>query len=155
MADGKHGIAFVIEHLLLLFPRTRETRAKTSVSFEAPPSASSFPMRPSLFLAILGFVGNFAYGFSSPPRPVSTFPRPLPSNAKLPSKTSSRGGAMKAMSSSDSDSSSLRKMSTLCSSIWGTTGVVYILVKAIRRVLPIALEPFLETATPLSSFQLG
>jgi hypothetical protein len=59
------------------------------------------------------------------------------------------------VSSSDGDSSSLRKMSTFCSSVWGTTGVAYILIKAIRRVLPIALEPFVETATPLTSFQLG
>jgi hypothetical protein len=117
-------------------------------------------MRPSLLLAILGFVGNFAYGFSSPPRP-TTLLRPIATTShahkQMPSTIISRGGAKKAVpDSDDGDSSSLRKLGTLCSSLWGTTGVVYILVKAIRRVLPIALEPFLEKApTPLTSFQLG
>jgi len=40
-------------------------------------------------------------------------------------------------------------------SFWGTFGVVYILAKAIKRVLPIALEPFNGVgAQPLSRFQL-
>jgi len=40
-------------------------------------------------------------------------------------------------------------------SFWGTFGVVYILAKAIKRVLPIALEPFNgKGAHPLSQFQL-
>lgn len=40
-------------------------------------------------------------------------------------------------------------------SLWGTFGVVYILLKAIKRVLPIAMEPFKEGAVPLSQVQLG
>jgi len=40
-------------------------------------------------------------------------------------------------------------------SLWGTFGVVYILAKAIKRVLPIALEPFNgKGAHPLSRVQL-
>uniref|UniRef100_A0A7R9WR65 Uncharacterized protein n=1 Tax=Craspedostauros australis TaxID=1486917 RepID=A0A7R9WR65_9STRA len=38
-------------------------------------------------------------------------------------------------------------------SLWGTTGVVYILAKAIKRVLPIALEPFTSSAMVLTPFQ--
>ncbi len=40
-------------------------------------------------------------------------------------------------------------------SIWGTGGVLYILAKAIKRVMPIAQEPFLAGAVPLTQFQLG
>ncbi|KAL7549897.1 hypothetical protein ACHAWF_013152 [Thalassiosira exigua] len=42
-------------------------------------------------------------------------------------------------------------------SLWGACGVVYILVKAIKRVLPIALEPFTkaEGIVPLTQFQLA
>ena len=44
----------------------------------------------------------------------------------------------------------------ILSSMWGSIGVVYILVKAIKRVVPIALEPFLsKTVVPLTRFQLG
>lgn len=40
-------------------------------------------------------------------------------------------------------------------SIWGTGGVLYILAKAIKRVMPIAQEPFLAGAVPLTQVQLG
>ena len=40
-------------------------------------------------------------------------------------------------------------------SFWGTAGVLYILGKAIKRVVPIALEPFQDGAVPLSQVQLG
>jgi hypothetical protein len=44
----------------------------------------------------------------------------------------------------------------ILSSMWGSIGVVYILVKAIKRVVPIALEPFFsKTVVPLTRFQLG
>lgn len=41
-------------------------------------------------------------------------------------------------------------------SLWGASGVLYILAKAIKRVLPIALEPFTkaEGVVPLSQLQL-
>jgi len=39
-------------------------------------------------------------------------------------------------------------------SMWGSFGVVYILAKAIKRVVPIALEPFFSGgAVPLTRFQ--
>lgn len=42
-------------------------------------------------------------------------------------------------------------------SVWGACGVVYILAKAIKRVLPIALEPLTkgEGIVPLTQFQLA
>jgi hypothetical protein len=39
--------------------------------------------------------------------------------------------------------------------VYGTGGVIYILLKAIKRVLPIALEPFQKSAVPLNQFELG
>jgi CRISPR/Cas system-associated protein Csm6 len=44
---------------------------------------------------------------------------------------------------------------TIAASLWGTGGVLYILAKAIVRVLPIALEPFQAGAVPLKHFELG
>jgi hypothetical protein len=44
---------------------------------------------------------------------------------------------------------------SILASLWGTGGVLYILTKAIKRVLPIALEPFAAGAIPLTSLQLG
>lgn len=120
-------------------------------------------MRPSLSLAVLALFGNFAYGFSSPPaKPLST--RALlarqphgPVAAKSTPidimTSTSRGGALKA--TSNGDSSNNMTPFKFMASFWGTTGVIYILAKAIRRVIPIAIEPFLETSTPLSQFQLG
>jgi hypothetical protein len=41
-------------------------------------------------------------------------------------------------------------------SMWGSFGVVYILAKAIKRVVPIALEPFFSgDVVPLTRFQLA
>lgn len=40
-------------------------------------------------------------------------------------------------------------------SAWGTAGVAYILIKAIKRVVPIALEPFGKGAVALSRAELG
>lgn len=42
-------------------------------------------------------------------------------------------------------------------SLWGTCGVAYILIKAIKRVVPIALEPFMtgEGVVPLTNVQLA
>lgn len=40
-------------------------------------------------------------------------------------------------------------------SLWAAGGVVMILARAMKRIVPIALEPFQSAATPLSTFQLG
>ncbi len=63
----------------------------------------------------------------------------------LASAQAARGGA----SSSDATGAS-----TLAS-LWGAGGVVMILGKSIKRILPIALEPFGSGAVSLSTFQLG
>ena len=45
---------------------------------------------------------------------------------------------------------------SVVASLWGTGGVLYILAKAIKRVIPIAMEPFTEGALrPLTQFELG
>ena len=46
---------------------------------------------------------------------------------------------------------------TILASLWGTGGVLYILGKAVKRVLPIALEPFQTVSNglvPLTTWQL-
>ena len=72
------------------------------------------------------------------------------------------GGALS--SSNDSASTSTTAVKDLnltilnvLASLWGSCGVVYILAKAITRVLPIALEPFGkgEGVVPLTQFQLA
>ena len=44
---------------------------------------------------------------------------------------------------------------TIAASMWGAGGVIYILAKAIKRVIPIAIEPFQAGSLPLNNFQLG
>lgn len=46
-------------------------------------------------------------------------------------------------------------LAALFGSVWGAGGVLYILAKAIKRVMPIALEPFKDGSVPLSQFELG
>jgi len=127
-------------------------------------------MRQSLFLAILGLVGKFAYGFAST-LPVAVTPysgrtvaistsitRISPhSNCGMDANAIRAGGSHEAQTSASNESSKcpMRKLSVLFSSAYGTGGVMYILIKAIRRVLPIALQPFAKGSIPLSQFQFG
>jgi len=71
----------------------------------------------------------------------------------------SRGGAkatsLSAESGGDGGDGSSKCPMRMASSVWGVSGVVYILAKAIRRLVPIALEPFKAGAVPLSTFQLS
>lgn len=64
-----------------------------------------------------------------------------------------RGGEVDEASSS----SSSRSLVDSLASFWGSFGVVYILTKAIVRVVPIALEPFAkgESSIPLTPLQMG
>ena len=79
-----------------------------------------------------------------------------------------RGGALLGASTTAGDNKSSSSQSTavkdltlttgnILASLWGSCGVVYILVKAIKRVLPIAMEPFSKTVgvVPLTNFQLA
>ena len=53
------------------------------------------------------------------------------------------------------DDSASYKLLNSVASLWAAGGVVMILGKSIKRILPIALEPFDGVAAPLSTFQLG
>lgn len=53
------------------------------------------------------------------------------------------------------DDSASTKLLNSVASLWAAGGVVMILGKSIKRILPIALEPFDGVAAPLSTFQLG
>ena len=87
----------------------------------------------------------------------------LSSSAKLPFAV--RGGALGASTANESSSNnggSIEKdlnlsVGNVLASLWGAVGVVYILMKAIRRVIPIAMEPFSKAdgVVPLTNFQLG
>ncbi|KAI2507695.1 hypothetical protein MHU86_6694 [Fragilaria crotonensis] len=117
-------------------------------------------MRPLLFLYILG--SHFASAFSSPasfsimrPYVVNAKP-PLPVTRTLRDVILSRGGALnQAQASSETGKCPFTKFTKLASSIYGTGGVLYILSKAIRRVAPVAMEPFAKGAIPLTQLQLG
>ena len=70
------------------------------------------------------------------------------SNTSTIKMTSVNGGAA-------ATAPSYKKASVFLTSLWGSGGVIYILAKAIKRVVPIAMEPFAEGAIPLSQVQLG
>lgn len=59
-----------------------------------------------------------------------------------------RGGA-------DGDVTSSPSMANSIASFWAAGGVIMVLAKSIKRILPIALEPFDGVAVPLSQFQLA
>jgi len=69
--------------------------------------------------------------------------------------STARGGALQASGASEGGGGELPKgPAGLVASFWGTAGVLYILAKAIKRVAPIAMEPFAEGGVPLSQIQL-
>jgi hypothetical protein len=99
--------------------------------------------------------------------PAASSKRPVPVQASL---AVLRGGGGKQVTSSTKISATATDRSSpidtgskcpvtglaaVLSTVYGTGGVIYILLKAIKRVLPIALEPFQKSAVPLSQFQLG
>ena len=61
----------------------------------------------------------------------------------------SRGGA------EGGDNNSSTSLANSIASLWAAGGVIMILGKSIKRILPIALEPFNGVANPLSQFQLA
>ena len=64
--------------------------------------------------------------------------------------TATRGGFVAG------NASEVKLFSNTLASFWASSGVVYILMKAVKRVLPIALEPFQQgVGSPLTSLQLG
>jgi len=64
-----------------------------------------------------------------------------------------RGGS--ATTDREGTTATLNKIANLIASFWAAGGFVAILGKSIKRILPIALEPFNTLAPVLSKFQLG
>ena len=137
-------------------------------------------MRCSIILALLAGSENVAYGFSQRPAAPSSWRRSsttttttnnnlTPPPALVVGRTKqpvvgqnnvlARGGASTTrIFSTPYDTGSkcpVTGLATVLASLWGTTGVLYILAKAIKRVLPIALEPFQGNLPALSQFELG
>jgi hypothetical protein len=117
-------------------------------------------MRSSLSLAFISLLSSVVYGFSSPTtvsRNLARWGRPIAGKKAILELTSPRGGAkdLKATPYSTGSKCPATGAATIAASIWGTGGVLYILAKAVKRVLPIAMEPFQAGAVPLSQFELG
>ncbi len=127
----------------------------------------------SLLLSILGITYQFAYGFSLKPHnnhntlhkiAVSrSFPKTFNSDYApsivLEQRNSLilRGGSSKSSAvseSSDNVDVSSNTFANKLASFWAASGVIMILGKSIKRILPIAMEPFNGVATPLSTLQL-
>eukprot|EP00569_Conticribra_weissflogii_P003713 CAMPEP_0171328722 /NCGR_PEP_ID=MMETSP0878-20121228/815_1 /TAXON_ID=67004 /ORGANISM="Thalassiosira weissflogii, Strain CCMP1336" /LENGTH=267 /DNA_ID=CAMNT_0011828591 /DNA_START=246 /DNA_END=1049 /DNA_ORIENTATION=+ len=134
-----------------------------------------------LSFALLGvaLLNNLASGFSHSnimPLPTSSSlrlplqhkPRPsmqtnsdaIGTYAKITSPLLVRGGA-RAMANENVNEAAAYDLNLstgkVIASLWGTCGVAYILIKAIKRVVPIALEPFMtgEGVVPLTNVQLA
>lgn len=119
-------------------------------------------------LAIIALLSNVTYGFSSSSSTIQSLgslrpPSVVLSPTKKPNTNSlllvPRGGAARLQAGAAPFDTGSKCPATgaaaLFASIWGTGGVLYILSKAVKRVLPIALEPFQAGAVPLTSVQLG
>ena len=121
-----------------------------------------------LSLALLSTATNIACGFSMKPHNTKNFVN-LHKDLSLVKPMSIhqspfnqmnvidrvRGGSI-AASSADVESESSGGIGNKVASLWAAGGVVMILAKSIKRILPIALEPFAKgAAAPLSTFQLG
>jgi len=80
------------------------------------------------------------------------------SNSPLVVRGGGDGTALRASTSDEAVGKDLNLTTgKVLASLWGSCGVVYILAKAIKRVLPIALEPFTkaEGVVPLTHVQLA
>ena len=124
----------------------------------------------------LALLCSFASGFSISPKPISpststtsscrcaSYTRNrineyqmierhrLPQHESIPAALFASGGAhYQAGSGSSIDMTSGK----LLTSFWGTGGFVYILVRSIRKIVPIAMEPFRDGAVALNRFQLA
>ena len=129
-------------------------------------------MRLSIHLVLIALMSYVVHGFSSPiilsqqPRTITARNRftkldPI-SNIRI---SETRGGAavvrpngQKLAATSPAATGSkcpATSAATIAASMWGAGGVIYILAKAIKRVIPIAIEPFQAGSLPLNNFQLG
>ena len=128
-------------------------------------------MRLSIHLVLIALMSYVVHGFSSPiilsqqPRTITARNRftkldPI-SNIRI---SETRGGGavrpngQKLAATSPAATGSkcpATSAATIAASMWGAGGVIYILAKAIKRVIPIAIEPFQAGSLPLNNFQLG
>lgn len=115
---------------------------------------------------ILGSLLDYGFSFVNAAKPWIASPLPHPTTRVfLLTSSSSTTSPSSAITTSSSTATILRggggetnnnrSISVLLASLWGSGGVIYILAKAIKRVLPIAMEPFAEGAVPLSQLELG
>lgn len=113
-------------------------------------------MRLSLSLAAVALICTFVSGFSAVPSRTTAFRVPTSYTTKKSFLAEVRGGGakLKASTTANSECPVSGKIAAV-SSLWGTGGVIYILAKAIKRVMPIAMEPFGEAAVALTPIQLG
>jgi hypothetical protein len=127
---------------------------------------------PTSTVALIGIalLNNLASGFCTsavaaaslpplaliqPPSPKTPLQMQRRDINELSNPLSVRGGAL-ASTARDDDKHDLKLTAgKVAASAWGTCGVAYILIKAIRRVLPIALEPFGKGAVALTKPELG
>lgn len=132
-------------------------------------------MRLSMHLLLLALMSYVVHGFSSPILPTQQARtttrtsharltklldhascRPVLVIATRGGATVGRGQKMAATSPAATGSKCpATSAATVAASMWGAGGVIYILAKAIKRVIPIAMEPFQAGSIPLSNFQLG
>ena len=108
-------------------------------------------------------------GFSSPiilsqqPRSHSRFPSAIDRISNMRISTTRGGATVKPKGQKLAATSPVATGSkcpatsaaTIAASMWGAGGVIYILAKAIKRVIPIAMEPFQTGSVPLNNFHLG
>ncbi|KAL3795371.1 hypothetical protein HJC23_009544 [Cyclotella cryptica] len=76
-------------------------------------------------------------------------------NSSLGKSLAIRGGALRSSAGSDDTLDLNLTTGKVLASAWGTCGVAYILIKAIKRVVPIAMEPFGKGAVALTKVELG
>lgn len=119
-----------------------------------------------LSLALLGTATNIAFAFSLRPLPSTKFVNidkkydSLPKVGIVQNQFNQRQvigrvrGGSKAADVSNIESNSSGNLGNNVASLWAAGGVVMILAKSIKRILPIALEPF-GSGPPLSTFQIG
>jgi hypothetical protein len=133
-------------------------------------------MRLSIHLVLIALMSYVVHGFSSPiilsqqPRAIIYTGSRFSPTTTIDVRTTdmristTRGGAVvrpsgqKLAAQSPASTGSkcpATSAATIAASMWGAGGVIYILAKAIKRVIPIAMEPFQSGSIPLSNFQLG
>eukprot|EP00978_Attheya_sp_CCMP212_P025380 scaffold81523_cov64-Attheya_sp.AAC.12 len=121
-----------------------------------------------ILLSFAGLVAHLAFGFSVPAtRSISgvqidhhrsSHQSPSLSQFEetdiLSIRGGSSGGSSMSSTSLDVEERDSPKFGDVLASFWGSLGVVMILMKAIIRVFPIAMEPFLVDSRVLTAFEL-